>query len=318
VIGIGCAKSPSAPSALDAPAGGVLAGADVSGALGATDAGAHGYGSVGAQNRPPSLNLRTTPVAVHGDPYPVITGPVPLTVRFNLCHASDPDEGDSLNQQFHFGDGKPISAGPDFEHFCRAEHTYQEGTWIATVSVTDKHLEDQDDFSSLARQTQKVTIVATGNVGSDLGAPPPPSCSNTVSGRLETTGPTQLGRLFRNGIPSACPGKSYPGIFSSGQTNVYAEHAFTNPSSSTACVTVDFDPNSGANPCGVGAHASAYLGSYDAANQAANFLGDVGSSVTQPFAFDVPGGANFLVVVASNGGPVSCDFSFTVDNAACR
>jgi uncharacterized repeat protein (TIGR01451 family) len=82
-------------------------------------------------------------------------------------------------------------------------------------------------------------------------------------------------------------------------------------------VTVNFDPNAGANPCGTNAHASAYVGSYNPANQGANFVGDVGSSVTQPFAFDVPGGQSLVLVVTNTASAAVCDFAFQVVNLPC-
>jgi len=311
--GIRCGKSPAGPSELPGVTG--------SDAASASDDRGSGIGPFGAaavtgQNRGPHMDLRTTPPAVPGNPYPVISGPAPLTVRFNLCNSSDPDAEDSLNYQFHFGDGNLISEGPDFARSCRVEHTYErEGTYVATVSVTDKHLEDQDDFDSLARDTKKLTIVVEGAADQEE----PATCSSVVAGSLDASGPFQLGRVFRDAIPSSCPGKAYPGIFNPGTQHVYREYAFTNSSSSPACITVHFDPDAGADPCAFGAHANAYLGSYDPSNQSAGFLGDVGSSIKDSFSFEVPGGADYLVVVQSTAGAVSCTFEFSLDHdTSCR
>jgi len=138
-----------------------------------------------AANNPPVMRLRTSPPYAPGNPYPVVMGPAPLTVRFNLCKSSDPDEGDpedesdgdSLNWQFHFGDdgSDPFNAdgtfNANFARVCRTEHTYGTGTYVATVSVTDKHLEDQSrDVTGLARVTERLTI--------DVGPSVPASCSN--------------------------------------------------------------------------------------------------------------------------------------------
>jgi hypothetical protein len=280
-----------------------------------------------ADNRPPKLIVRTQPRAGAGSPYPVITGIAPLTVLFNLCQSEDPDmvfrpdgtqdpSGDSLNWQFHFGDGKPISQGPDAEHTCRVEHTYKEGSYVATVSVTDKHQEDQGDFTTLARVTEKLTIVV-----SPLGERGPAACeafsSGTVASSLNVAGPLQDGRLFRDGIPSSCAGKAYPGAFNVGTPHSYRTFGYSNPGSQPACFRVDFDPNAGATPCGSAAHAVAYLGAYDPTNQAAGYLGDVGSSITQSFSFQVPGGAAFTIVVNSNFGPASCTSQFAVVNTTC-
>lgn len=144
---------PAAPRVVPAPAGDPEAGRTV---------------AVG-QNLPPVPVLRTTPPAqVSTGPLPTISGDAPLAVRFNLCRSEDPDEEDSLNYQFHFGDsGRPAfdadgAFDPDFDHFCRTEHVYERpGAYTATVSVTDKHLDDQGhEVVAFARRTQSVTIVA--------------------------------------------------------------------------------------------------------------------------------------------------------------
>jgi plastocyanin len=121
-----------------------------------------------AQNLPPIPVLRTTPPIHASTGAPTVFGPAPLTVKFNLCRSEDPDEADRLNYQFHFGDsGRPAfdddgAFDPDFDHFCRTEHVYERpGEYTATVSVTDKHLDDQSDqVVALARRTLSVTIVA--------------------------------------------------------------------------------------------------------------------------------------------------------------
>lgn len=128
---------------------------------------------------------------------------------------------------------------------------------------------------------------------------------------------TQDGRVFRDGVPSTCPGKAYPGFFNAGTNYHYETFTYDNTSGATACVTVNFDPNAGTNPCGTNAHASAYIGSYDPANQAANFVGDVGSSVTQPFSFDVPGGQSMVLVVTNTASAAVCDFAFQVVDLPC-
>jgi len=84
-----------------------------------------------------------------------------------LCRSDDPDQGDSLNWQYNFGDSgrNPFNAdgsfNPDADHVCRVEHTYAEGTYTAWVSVTDKHLEDQSKgVAGLARRSQAFTVRA--------------------------------------------------------------------------------------------------------------------------------------------------------------
>ena len=141
-------------------------------------------GGAAGQNDPPNPVLRTTPPADPStSPFPTISGEVPLAVRFNLCRSTDSDEGDSLNYQFNFGDSdRPAfnpdgTFNPDFDHFCRIEHVYERlGTYTATVSLTDKHLEDQGrQVTAFARQTLSLTIVVTGHIpGPPPGSSPPP------------------------------------------------------------------------------------------------------------------------------------------------
>ncbi len=129
---------------------------------------------------------------------------------------------------------------------------------------------------------------------------------------------TQDGRIFRDAIPSACPNKVYPGIFGQGTTFNYETFTYANTDAAAACVTVNFNPDTaGAAPCATNAHASAYIDSYDPANQAVNFVGDVGSSLAQPFSFEVPGGQNMVLVVTNTSSAAVCDFAFEVVALPC-
>jgi hypothetical protein len=136
--------------------------------------------------------------------------------------------------------------------------------------------------------------------------------SLNVSDSISGTAPIQLGRIFRDAIPSACPSKAYPGIFNAATSYGYDVHGPYGPMVSDTCITINFDPNTGPGAvCGTNAHASAYLNSYDPANQAANYVGDVGSSITQPFSFTVPAGQSFVVVVTNTANAADCGYSFT-------
>jgi hypothetical protein len=126
------------------------------------------------------------------------------------------------------------------------------------------------------------------------------------SGSIDAAGQTQLGRIFRDGIPSTCGNKAYPGIFSVGTNFGYTVHGPYGPLTQDTCITINFDVGT----CGTDGHAIAYLGGYDPNNQAAGFLGDVGSSVSQPFMFTVPAGQSFSIVVTNTSSLVSCDYSF--------
>lgn len=154
----------------------------------------------------------------------------------------------------------------------------------------------------------------TGGVAPDATNACPPA--GVVSAAF-TGSTTQLGRIFRDGVASACPGKAYPGIFNAATTYNYEVFSYSN-TGATSCVTINFDPNTGpGTPCGTNAHMSAYLNSYDPNNQGTNFLGDVGSSVTQPFSFDVAGGNEMVLVVTNTSGTAICGFSFQVVNLPC-
>jgi hypothetical protein len=138
-------------------------------------------------------------------PYPTISGPAPLSVRFNLCQSDDVDQvylpdgtqdprGDTLNWEFNFGDTttappspplfNPVTGKPqwDVDQFCRQDHVYQNpGTFTAMVAVTDKHQEDQlsRGVTALARTTQFITINAL-----PIAPPPPgaPTIQASISG----------------------------------------------------------------------------------------------------------------------------------------
>ena len=132
-----------------------------------------------------------------------------------------------------------------------------------------------------------------------------------------TGGTTQSGRIFRDGIASTCAGKAYPGIFNAGTTYNYETFTYGNTGATPSCVTINFDPDAGATPCGTNAHASAYAGSYDPANQGTNFLGDVGSSVAQPFAFTIPAGQQLVLAVTNTANAAVCTFAFEVVDLPC-
>ncbi|MCB1042776.1 MAG: IPTL-CTERM sorting domain-containing protein [Acidobacteria bacterium] len=175
-------------------------------------------------------------------------------------------------------------------------------------------------FGQVAANDVGLDVQNTGpffnGIGSDGGGMCPPA--GFVTGSFSGLN-TQLGRIFRDGIPSACPNKAYPGIFNPGTTYNYETYTYTNTSGAAACVTINFDPNSGGGaPCGTNAHMSAYLNSYDPNNQGANFLGDVGSSVTQPFSFEVAAGQNVVLVVTNTASAAVCDFSFEVVGLPCQ
>lgn len=136
-----------------------------------------------------------------------------------------------------------------------------------------------------------------------------------VAGSFTAGSPTQVGRLNRDATASTCAGKAYPGIFDPGTTYHYEQFELFNTSSNPVCVTIEFNPDTPAagNACTTNAHISAYIGSYDPANQNLNYVGDVGSSVQQPFSFEVPANSNVILEVntTNNLDPLAnCNFEF--------
>ena len=107
--------------------------------------------------------------------------------------------------------------------------------------------------------------------------PPPGGVAASFTGTN-----TQSGRIFRDAIASTCPSKVYPGIFNAGTTYNFEAFTYTNTDAAAACVTVNFNPDAGATPCGTNAHASAYIGSYNPANQAGLLRAGANDLVSKP------------------------------------
>jgi len=131
---------------------------------------------------------------------------------------------------------------------------------------------------------------------------------------------SQTGRIFRDAIPAVCPNKIYPGDFNPGLPYNWTAVRLYNSDTSPLCITINVDVDSGVFPCGTNGHAHVYQSAdgldtepYDPVNQANNFVGDRGSSVSGPFSVDVAPGW-FEIVFSNTSAPDNCDFSFTVDD----
>nr|MBP7589116.1 hypothetical protein [Thermoanaerobaculia bacterium] len=109
-------------------------------------------------------------------------------------------------------------------------------------------------FAVLALLTTHVAWAQANDVGipAQAGLPMGPGtpfiggASCPPAGQVDTafTGATtQDGRIFRDAIASSCPSKTYPGIFNVGTTYNYEAFTYTNTSGATACVTVNFNPD---------------------------------------------------------------------------
>jgi uncharacterized repeat protein (TIGR01451 family) len=75
------------------------------------------------------------------------------------------------------------------------------------------------------------------------------------------------------------------------------------------------DHDVGSPACTVSAQAAAYANDFDPASFGSGYLGDEGSSLTQPFDVLVPANAILDVVIMQNFGTLGpeCDYTFTVD-----
>lgn len=149
--------------------------------------------------------------------------------------------------------------------------------------------------------------------GSGICPPDMPMLSSFSGGN------TQTGRILRSGNSTICPSNAYPGkhLPTSMLTLLYETYTYPNTSNTPACVSINFDPNMGTTPCGTNAHLSAYLGSYDPANQDQNYLGDSGNSGTSSFSVEIPGGEDLVLVINSNFNTDICDFAFEVVGLPC-
>lgn len=207
-----------------------------------------------------------------------------------------------LAMDWDFSESDNINCGS-----CLINKTFPAGRRVVTIRMDDR-------VGGLTKRT--FTILAEFEVAEPVCAVL--ATATTVNGTINGASPLQLGRVFRDATPSTCPSKAYPGLFNAATSYGYTVHSYTIQGGAATCLTVNFDPNSGGTPCGTNAHMSAYIGSYDPANQSANFVGDVGSSITQPFDFTVPAGATFRLVVTNTSSAATCNYQFSFTTSVCQ
>ncbi len=142
-----------------------------------------------------------------------------------------------------------------------------------------------------------------------------------IYGTLDDTDFVMTDRLFRDANPSICePPKPYPGTFFP-DNYVFDIYGYPNANASDLCVTVNFDTGT----CEANAHAQAFANGFDpnwGAANATNYLGDVGSSLSQPFSFVVPALTDWVLVVGNifpgdPGFPLPCEYAFEVLDFPC-
>lgn len=116
-----------------------------------------------------------------------------------------------------------------------------------------------------------------------------------TTGSITAGDTTQTGHVTRNGVPSDCNGKVYPGTNDTTAGRHFDQYTFTNTNATAACIGVTFTGTI------AGLHSVAYLNNYDPANIQTNYLGDLGvlytANTTASYSFNVPAGATFVVVV---------------------
>jgi hypothetical protein len=155
--------------------------------------------------------------------------------------------------------------------------------------------------------------------GSDIAYLTLPTCqcpTETISGSLTSTDPQQMGRLFRDGVPSVCGPTKACDLLNPTTLFRYDAHTFIN-GPVPACVKVDVS-----TAC-VGANfifAAAYADSFVPASVCTNFLADTGAS---PFpnasmTFNVAANQTFVLVISEVTPNAGCPaYSVTVSNLGC-
>lgn len=112
---------------------------------------------------------------------------------------------------------------------------------------------------------------STDNSVTYNGIPAGPTCNFT--GRIENTDASASDRIYRNGVSSSCASpKAFPGM--NGVPGIYNfdTYSIINTTGANQCVTFSLTSPD------VNVHLIAYAGSFNPANQAQNYLGDIGSS----------------------------------------
>jgi len=104
-------------------------------------------------NQPPIAIFKTTPAAVGS----TITGQAPLTVLFNMCASSDPED-DELYFLMDFDGDEKFEFGGITGFHCRAEHVYAVGTWNPVLCLYDRDANRKALHEDLCRE---FTVVAT-------------------------------------------------------------------------------------------------------------------------------------------------------------
>ncbi len=150
--------------------------------------------------------------------------------------------------------------------------------------------------------------VGTFSISNTLGTQPP-----AVPGITAATG-TQVGRINRNGVVSACgTPKAFPGAL----TGSHTFDSYTFNSCQSSCMNLGLTAGSS----GVNLFESLYTTPYDPTNIATNYQGDAGlSSSSQSFGVETTASTSYTVVVndvAGNLPPPVPPNTYTLQIPAC-
>jgi hypothetical protein len=166
-------------------------------------------------------------------------------------------------------------------------------------------------------QTARFLLIALSFMLSTIFLNAPAAHAQSCPVNFNTTGsiaagdPTQTGRVTRDGVPSDCNGKAYPGPNDLNAGRRYDAYTFTNTNATAACINVTFTGTI------AGLESVAYLNSYNPADISQNYIGDLGviyaANTTASYSFSVPAGATFVVVVheTTANGPAN-SYTLTV------
>ena len=146
-----------------------------------------------------------------------------------------------------------------------------------------------------------------------LDATPPPT---SLSYPATATG-TQTSRISRADPGSVCgTTRAYPGTVALASAANFDSYNVPNPTSSPVCATITLTPDKTATSF---VQAAAYLGTYDPANVATNYLGDIGASqfpgLPKSFSVVVPANSTLVVVVDNPNAPAGVNSQYTMQVA---
>jgi len=177
------------------------------------------------------------------------------------------------------------------------------GATDSGVDATDASVDARDsgvDATDSGVDATDAGVDATDAGGTDRGTDAgrvTVTCPTTITGALETTDSTQMGRESRIAGVAACGILDpYPGNGAdTSNLHFFDVYHFVNPTGAAACFsfTLTYDTSTGLQR-----YLTAYT-SYDPANIGIGYLGDVGDVLSSPqtMGISVPAGATIAVVV---------------------